>query len=1161
MFFKRIISCVLILAMFCSMLAYAEGATDVLVSQNTAATEQVSTQLTQAEINKAATGFTDIAADAAYTAAVKKLVDFGIISGYPDGTFRPEGEVTRAEMCKMINLTLGYTDFEGAVGFTDVTSSNWYYAFALAAQKQGYVEGYEDGSFRGSNNITRQEVCAILNRLLKPMNLGIPVVINDAVSNWARPHVEIIVQNFIMPLEANNTFRATENLKRHELATVLANMAIGPVKNIEANVRFFVNGEQYGETQTIMVGNCAVVPEDPKVPGADYIFEGWRPIGTPDVIDVSSNMVVADVDYEAVFSKKLHDVTFYSRGAVYDTRVVEHGKMVEAPKNPSAKGYEFLGWSLKEDGELVKLSSMKIVENTNFYAVFEKEEAESTGGGGGGGGGGGAAETEKTYSVKFFVNGDLHDSQKVIKNGIIKKPTDPELEGYKFLGWSLEDEDDIVNPSSVKVTSNVTFNAVFEEEAEPEPEVFIVTFVVDGKTHDTQEVEIDNTPDTPANPSKEGYTFKGWSKSEGGAIVTIGYFRVTSDTKFYAVFEKKAEEKKYFTVSFYADNKLHDDVEVEQGGTVSTPAAPSKAGYTFKGWSKTNGGSVVNVSTVTITANTSFYAVFERTYYTVNFIVDGSTYESLQVADGDKATAPADPSKDDYNFLGWSKTKDGNIVDVKNVDITSGMNFYAVFEKKEEEKTYYTVNFSVDGSNYDSQKVVEGGKATVPSEPSKSGYNFKGWSKTDGGSIVNVEAAVINSNTTFYAVFEKKIVYHFVYFVVDGDTYETQRVVEGNKATLPEEPEMDGYTFIGWAKSENGDPVTVTSVAITTPTYFYAVFEEKEEEKIYHTVNFVVDENDYDSQKVVEGGKAVKPADPSKDGYTFKGWSKTKDGSVVDVTASAVTSNVTYYAVFKKDEVYYTVTFYVDGDSYDEQKVLEGECPEVPDNPRLDGYVFLGWAKSENGSTVYPDRIEVTSNLKYYAVFEEEEEEIKYYKVLFWVDGDVYKDYEVAEGDSIGAPAAPSLEEGATFAGWTLKEEGGKDDVIDVSDEKITDNTDFYAVILRNPNDPELMKKLNRGYEQLSKIRATGLSRDAIGVIKECVGYIIADANSGEYIDKSYVSDNYGDMVDEVRIIVNETMTSKERSSFIGTITNTRNIDKDVQDFLIDYFDIDTSVV
>ncbi len=1159
MFFKRIISCVLILAMFCSMLAYAEGTADLLVSQNTAATEQVSSQPTQAEINKAATGFTDIAADAAYAAAVKKLVDFGIISGYPDGTFRPEGEVTRAEMCKMINLTLGYTDFEGAAGFTDVTSSNWYYAFALAAQKQGYVEGYEDRSFRGSNNITRQEVCAILNRLLKPMNLGIPVVINDTVSNWARPHVEIIVQNFIMPLEANNTFRATENLKRHELATVLANMAIGPVKNIEANVRFFVNGEQYGETQIVMVGNCAVVPEDPKVPGEDYIFEGWRPIGTPDVIDVSSNMVVADVDYEAVFAKKLHKVTFYSRGAVYDTRDVEHGKMVEAPKNPSAKGYEFLGWSLKEDGELVKLSSMKIVENTNFYAVFEKEEAESTGGGGGGGGG--AAETEKTYSVKFFVNGDLYDSQKVIKNGTIKKPTDPELDGYVFLGWALSDSEDIVNPSSVKVTSNVTFNAVFEEEAEPEPEVFIVTFVVDGKTYDTQEVEINNTPDTPANPSKDGYTFKGWSKSEGGAIVTIGYFRVTSDTKFYAVFEKKAEEKKYFTVSFYSDGKLYDDVEVEQGGTAATPAAPSKKGYTFKGWSKTDGGSVVNVSTVKINAPTNFYAVFERTYYTVNFIVDGGTYESVQVADGDKVSAPAEPSKDDYTFIGWSKSLDGSsVVNVETVDINSNMSFYAVFEKKEEQKTYFTVKFFVDGSEYDSQKVVEGGNVTKPSDPSKNGYNFKGWSKTDGGSIVNVETVTISSDTTFHAVFEKKIVYHFVYFIVEGDTYETQRVVEGNKATLPDEPELEGHHFLGWAKSENGDPVTVTSVAITAPTYFYAVFEEKEEEKNYYTVKFYVDESEYDSQKVVEGGKATKPSNPSKNGYTFKGWSKSKSGNIVDVTAYAVNADIAYHAIFEKDKVYYTVTFYVDGDIYDEQDVLEGECPVVPDDPELDGFVFLGWAKSENGSTVYPDRIEVTSNLKYYAVFEEEEEEIKYYNVFFWVDGEVYKDFEVAEGDSIGPPANPTLEEGATFAGWSLDEEGGKDDVIDVSSKIIKKDTDFYAVILRNPNDPELMEKLNRGYKQLSEIRATGLARDAINVIKECVEYVIADANSGEYINKNYVSDNYGDMVDEVRITVNETMTSNERSSFINTITNTRNIDKDVQDFLIDYFDIDTTI-
>ncbi|MGN1121653.1 MAG: S-layer homology domain-containing protein, partial [Eubacteriales bacterium] len=159
------------------------------------------------EENVTAIHFSDIAEDAAYKDAVYKLVNNGVLDGYPDGTFRPEGNLTRAEMCKMINLTFGYTDTEGAAGFVDLDLNEWYMPYVLAAQKAGYVVGDETGLFRPNDNISREEVCTILYRLIQPYNLGLPVTIADPVSDWAREYVETIVQNSLMPLEEGNTFR------------------------------------------------------------------------------------------------------------------------------------------------------------------------------------------------------------------------------------------------------------------------------------------------------------------------------------------------------------------------------------------------------------------------------------------------------------------------------------------------------------------------------------------------------------------------------------------------------------------------------------------------------------------------------------------------------------------------------------------------------------------------------------------------------------------------------------------------------------------------------------------------------------------------------------------------------------------------------------------
>lgn len=465
MFFRRFVSVVLTLVMLCSAVAFAEGETANLISPNPAA-DGTTPVPTQEEINKAATGFTDIAADAPYAAAVKKLVDNGIISGYPDGSFRPMGEVTRAEMCKMINLTLGYTDSEGAAGFPDVAETNWYYAFALAAQKQGYVKGYEDGTFRGSNNITRQEMCAILDRLLKPMNLGIPVRITDPVANWARPHVELIIQNFIMPLEEKDTFRATENLKRHELASVLSNMNIGPVKQIDAEVRFFVDGKQYGETQTVLVGECAIAPADPPVTTDGYVFEGWRPVGTPDPVDVNTVFVSENVDFEAVFMPKLYEVTFYSKGAIYETRKIAHGASVMTITDPAEKGYSFLGWSLTDGGKTVKLPDIKITDNISFYAVYEKQES------GGGGGFGGGDVVKEYHRVIFWFDGEVIKDDEVAEGSSAKAPSTRKYEenleaGYVFVGWSYYDDNDpegvIDDLSDIKINKPMDFYSVIVE--------------------------------------------------------------------------------------------------------------------------------------------------------------------------------------------------------------------------------------------------------------------------------------------------------------------------------------------------------------------------------------------------------------------------------------------------------------------------------------------------------------------------------------------------------------------------------------------------------------------------------------------------------------------------------------------------------------------------
>ena len=113
-------------------------------------------------------GYTDVPAQRWYNNAVSTLSNMGIISGYPDGSFRPDAPITRAELTKIAVGFFQYADqhFRYQGDFSDVTGREWYAGFVAAASALGLIEGYPDGTFRPNEAITRAETCTIVNRTL-----------------------------------------------------------------------------------------------------------------------------------------------------------------------------------------------------------------------------------------------------------------------------------------------------------------------------------------------------------------------------------------------------------------------------------------------------------------------------------------------------------------------------------------------------------------------------------------------------------------------------------------------------------------------------------------------------------------------------------------------------------------------------------------------------------------------------------------------------------------------------------------------------------------------------------------------------------------------------------------------------------------------------------
>ena len=112
--------------------------------------------------------YPDVKADDWFNNAISTLTKMGIINGYEDGTFRPNNPITRAELTKMAVSFFSSADkfFGKTPSFSDVPADAWYTRFIAAAEELGLINGYPDGTFRPNNYITRAETCTIVNRTL-----------------------------------------------------------------------------------------------------------------------------------------------------------------------------------------------------------------------------------------------------------------------------------------------------------------------------------------------------------------------------------------------------------------------------------------------------------------------------------------------------------------------------------------------------------------------------------------------------------------------------------------------------------------------------------------------------------------------------------------------------------------------------------------------------------------------------------------------------------------------------------------------------------------------------------------------------------------------------------------------------------------------------------
>ncbi|QAT41889.1 S-layer homology domain-containing protein [Aminipila luticellarii] len=154
---------------------------------------------------------------------INKAVSSGFVKGYPDGTFRPDNAVTRAEFTSMVNKALGNTGSVN-VTFYDVPRNEWFYNDVAKGMSASFVGGYDDSTFRPNNAVTREEAAAMISRFVPTYGTSGNISSfkdKGSISSWASDAVARVNGKGYMGVYDDGKYHPQDSLTRAMTAKIL----------------------------------------------------------------------------------------------------------------------------------------------------------------------------------------------------------------------------------------------------------------------------------------------------------------------------------------------------------------------------------------------------------------------------------------------------------------------------------------------------------------------------------------------------------------------------------------------------------------------------------------------------------------------------------------------------------------------------------------------------------------------------------------------------------------------------------------------------------------------------------------------------------------------------------------------------------------------------
>lgn len=255
--------------------------------------------------------------------AIEYLHSKGVISGYADGTFKPEQTINRAEALKMVMLATG-KDGESTeqIDFPDVSESDWFYEYVKKAVETGLVEGYKDGSFKPANNINVAESLKIV-LLAFDMEVGNPPTQNPYpdvdVLAWYVAYADFAKNKYFIESSDDGLLHAERDITRGQFAEMIFRLMYTKENNLE-KFPLSTNWPTYNDSAN---GFSIKYPPDWRVIKAGNQVILWKrddineQLSWARVLPLSATVVIAVDANETGYSvKEYTDLLEYDSGAV-----------------------------------------------------------------------------------------------------------------------------------------------------------------------------------------------------------------------------------------------------------------------------------------------------------------------------------------------------------------------------------------------------------------------------------------------------------------------------------------------------------------------------------------------------------------------------------------------------------------------------------------------------------------------------------------------------------------------------------------------------------------------------------------------------------------------------------------------------------------------------